>query len=54
MNLAEGYDHSDGVFGFYYTSSKSRTVRNHQVAWQGWMGAAEIAIAHEIALDTKL
>jgi hypothetical protein len=52
-NLATGYSVSDGAFAFYYTSPKSRTVRNHQVAWQGWTDAADIAIAHGIAMDTS-
>ncbi len=37
----------------YPTTPKSRTVRNHQVAWKGWTEAAEIEVAHDIALDTN-
>ena len=36
-----------------FTSDFSRTVRNHQVAWQGWTDAAEIEVAHDIAMDTN-
>ena len=35
-DLAGGYNASEGTFAFYYSSPKSRTVRNHQVAWLGW------------------
>ncbi len=31
----------------------SRTVRNHQVAWQGWTDAADIAASNGIAMDTS-
>ena len=31
----------------------SRTVRNHQVAWQGWTDAADVQVAHDIAMDTN-
>jgi hypothetical protein len=59
FNLQQGYDSysgTNGAGGWYageYSSQKSRTVRNHQVAWKGWTEAAEIAVAHGIALDTN-
>ena len=31
----------------------SRTTRNHQVAWFGWVDAAKVAAAHDIGLDTS-
>jgi hypothetical protein len=53
-NLAEGYTAFDLWFGTMYPAvTRSRTVRNHQVAWQGWTDAADIAAAHGIALDTS-
>jgi hypothetical protein len=58
-SLAQGYDvysGADGKGGWFATqfkSPKSRTVRNHQVAWKGWTDAADIAVAHNIALDTN-
>ena len=36
-----------------FTSDFSRTVRNHQVAWQGWTDAADIEVANGMALDTN-
>ncbi|NJO84264.1 MAG: hypothetical protein HC828_16760 [Blastochloris sp.] len=59
FSLEQGYDNysgSNGASGWYagdYSSPKSRTVRNHQVAWKGWTDAADIAVAHGIALDTN-
>jgi hypothetical protein len=58
-NLDEGYDaytDQDGNGGWWdmtFSSPKSRTVRSHQVAWQGWTEAAEIEVAHGIAMDTN-
>lgn len=51
-NLSEGYNVYDNWFSTQFSSPKSRTVRNHQVAWVGWTDAAEYAVAHGIALDT--
>ena len=53
INLPDCYNAFDDWFSLTYSSSKSRTVRNHQVAWDGWVTAAEIAAAHGIALDTN-
>src|SRR5262249_28686016 len=56
-SLAQGYDvytGSTGDSGWWatqFSSPKSRTVRNHAVAWKGWTDAAEYAAAHGIALD---
>ena len=58
-NLQEGYDSysgSDGSAGWWtsrFSSPKSRTARNHQVAWQGWIDAAAIEVAHGIGLDAN-
>jgi hypothetical protein len=52
-NLSEGYTAVDNWFSSTFASTKSATVRNHQVAWEGWTDAAEIAVAHGIALDTS-
>jgi hypothetical protein len=57
--LAQGFDvysGSDGSSGWFaqtFSSPKSHTVRTHQVAWQGWTGAAELEASHNIALDTS-
>ncbi len=58
-SLAQGYavySGSDGESGWWstrFSSPKSRTVRNHQVAWLGWTDAADIEAAHGIAMDTN-
>ena len=52
-NLTEGYTVFENWFGTTFNSPKSRTVRNHQVAWLGWTDAADIAASHNIALDTN-
>ncbi len=52
-NLTEGYNVFENWFGTSFTSPKSRTVRNHQVAWLGWTDAADLAASHNIALDTN-
>ena len=58
-SLAQGYDvysGSDGTGGWFasrFSTPKSRTVRNHQVAWKGWTDAADYGVAHGIALDTN-
>ena len=52
-NLTEGYQVYSNWFATQYTSPKSRTVRNHQVAWQGWTEAADIAVTYGLALDTN-
>jgi hypothetical protein len=58
-SLVDGYDTysgADGTGGWWamqYSSPKSRTVRNHQVAWSGWTDAAELEIAHGITMDTN-
>ena len=52
-SLAQGYDVYTSWFSSTFSSPQSRTVRNHQVVWQGWTDAADIAVAHGIALDTN-
>jgi uncharacterized repeat protein (TIGR01451 family) len=52
-NLTEGYDAWDSWFSIQFPNTpKSNTVRNHMVTWEGWTTAAEIAISHNIHLDT--
>jgi len=51
-SLAQGYDAFVQWFGMQYSSPKSATVRDHQVAWVGWTDGADLAAAHGIALDT--
>jgi hypothetical protein len=52
-SLAQGYDLFDKWFANAFSNPKSRTARNHQVAWKGWTDAADIAVAHGIALDAN-
>ena len=53
LNLNQGYASFNAWFGMTYAAvARSRTVRNHQVAWQGWTDAAELAASYGIALDT--
>jgi uncharacterized repeat protein (TIGR01451 family) len=52
-NLTDGYNTWDSWYSQQFPStSKSNTVRNHMVTWDGWTTAAEIAISHNIHLDT--
>lgn len=51
-NLTQGYEVYDTWWPTIYSSPKSRTVRNHQIAWLGWTDAADLQVAHGIALDT--
>ena len=51
-NLTQGYEVFDTWWANTYSSPKSRTVRNHQIAWLGWTDAADLQVAHGIALDT--
>jgi hypothetical protein len=52
--LADGYTTIDDWWDLVHgTVPRSRTSRNHQVAWEGWTDAADIAVAHNIALDTN-
>lgn len=43
----------EGWYGMTFSSPKSRTVRNHQVAWLGYTDAADLQVAHNIAMDTN-
>ncbi|MEM8531295.1 MAG: hypothetical protein AAGF95_10660 [Chloroflexota bacterium] len=52
-SLEEGYDVYDAWFDTQFSSPKSRTVRNHQVAWKGWTDSAKYAMEHDMALDTN-
>jgi hypothetical protein len=52
QNLSQGYEVYTTWFGSQYSSPKSRTVRNHQVAWQGWTDAADLAVAYGLAMST--
>lgn len=52
-DVYSGSDGTSGWFGTTFNSPKSRTVRNHQIAWKGWTDAADIAASHGIAMDTN-
>ncbi len=51
-NLSEGYNAMESWFSSSFSSPKSRTVRNHQVAWLGYTDAVDLQVAHGIAMDT--
>ncbi|HMN61382.1 MAG TPA: hypothetical protein PJ988_13500, partial [Anaerolinea sp.] len=50
--LAEGYAAMESWFATTFSSPKSRTVRNHQVAWLGYTDAVDLQVANGIAMDT--
>ncbi len=52
-NLSQGYAVLDGWYASVFSSPKGRTERHHQVAWQGWTDAADIAASYGIGLDTS-
>jgi hypothetical protein len=52
-SLDQGYETFAQWFKTTFGASASRTVRHHQVAWKGWTDAADIAVAHGMALDTN-
>jgi len=52
-DLNQGYDVYASWWNLTFSSPPSRTVRNHQVAWQGWTDAAQIAVNHGYQMDTN-
>ena len=52
FNLSDGYRIYDYGFSNTYTSPKSRTVRNHQIAWMGWTDAVDLMASYGIRMDT--
>jgi hypothetical protein len=52
-SLSQGYTVYSNWFGLTFSTPKSRTVRNHQVAWRGWTDAADYAVANGMAMDTN-
>jgi hypothetical protein len=52
-SLSQGYTVYSNWFGMTFSTPKSRTVRNHQVAWRGWTDAADYAVANGMAMDTN-
>ncbi len=50
-NLTQGYDVFDNWWSENYSTPKSRTVRNHEIAWLGWTDAVDLEVNHDIALD---
>ncbi len=53
--LNQGFTDSVNQFGLFYDPPipMSLTVRNHQISWQGWTDAADIAVAHGMVMDTN-
>lgn len=52
-SLAQGYEVFNSWFSSTFSSPKSRTVRNHQVAWKGYTDAVELERDYGIAMDTN-
>ncbi len=53
-SLEDGYRVMELFFESTYSNvTRSATVRNHQIAWEGWTSAAELAISYGIAMDTS-
>ena len=51
--LLEGYSATDAWFGATFSSPKSRTVRNHELAWLGYTDAVDLQVAHGIEMDAN-
>ena len=53
--LNQGFTDSVDQFGLFYDPPipMSLTVRNHQISWQGWTDAADIAVNHGMVMDTN-
>lgn len=52
-NLNNGYNTVNAWFASQFAFPKSRTARNHRVAWEGWTSAAEVAASYGISMDTS-
>ena len=52
-SLEQGFTKFSDWYKAMYDSPASPSARNHQLAWKGWTDAADIAVAHGIALDTN-
>ena len=52
-SLDQGYAVFNDWFDSTFSSPKSRTVRNHQVAWKGYTDAVELEVSYGIAMDTN-
>ncbi len=52
-SLAEGFYVYDNWYRDTYFTPPSRSVRNHDLAWQGWTEAAEIATSYDLRLDAN-
>ncbi len=52
-SLAQGYQVYSDWYAQRFSTAKSRTVRNHQVAWEGWTDAADLAVSHGMSLDAN-
>ena len=51
--LAQGFGVYSSWFGSTFSSPPSRTVRIHDLAWQGWTEAAEMAAAYNLRMDAN-
>ncbi len=51
-SLTQGYAVYDSWYASTFSSPKSETVRNHQIAWLGWTDAADLQASYGIAMDT--
>lgn len=52
-NIDQGYAVFNSWFDSTFSSPKSRTVRNHQVAWKGYTDAVELERDYGMAMDTN-
>lgn len=51
--LAQGFYVYNNWFRDSFTGPPSRTVRIHDLAWQGWTDAAELAVSYGLKMDTN-
>ncbi len=51
QNLQAGFVAGENWFAVQGWGAPSRTVRNHQIAWEGWVDAAQVAVNHGMGLD---
>ena len=52
-SLSQGYNVIQSWFSTSYSSAKSMTARNHQVAWLGYTDVMDLEVAYGISMDTN-
>jgi hypothetical protein len=53
VTLDRGFQIAEDYFTSRGYNPPSRTTRMHQVAWEGWVDAAEVEAAHNIGMDAS-